>query len=233
MTDAAPLRSNPSRMLQQSTLRFLKQLRTHNNKAWFDANRSLYEAARADFTAFTEVLLGKLSRKDASLSHLRAKDCLFRINRDVRFSKNKAPYKTHFAAAFNAEGKKGEHPGYYLHLEPGASFAAGGFYMPESADLQKIRQEIDYEFDRWKKIIRQPAFVRQFPQGVEGTMPLVRAPKGYEETNPAITYLKMRGFIVSCPFTDAEMTDASIHRRIESGFTAMKPFIDFLRGALD
>jgi len=233
MIAAPPSPDKPNTMLQKSTLQFLKNLRANNNKAWFDAHRTAYDTAKADFVNLIDALIGILSRTDPSIGHLRAKDCLFRINRDVRFSKNKAPYKSHFAAAINAEGKKGERPGYYLHLEPGASFAAGGYYMPAPEDLQKIRQEIDYEFDRWKKIVRRPAFLRRFPEGVEGTQPLVRAPKGYEEQNPAIAFLKMRGFTVSHPYTDAEMTGATDLRALGSTFAAMKPFLDFLSGALD
>lgn len=220
-------------MPEKSTLRFLRELRLHNNKNWFDAHRSAYEQARVDFIDFVGQLIPRIARFDPPIGELTPKECIFRINRDVRFSKNKDPYKSHLAAAFNYGGKRGERPGYYIHFEPGASFAAGGYYMPPPDDLQKIRQEIDYEFDRWKKIIGKPGFMRLFPEGVEGTAPLVRAPKGYDEENPAIAYLKMRGYIVSRPFSDAEMTDAAIVGKLADTFAAMKPFIDFLSGALD
>ena len=128
-------------MIQPSTLQFLKTIKKNNNKEWFDKNRTKYENAKQDYLAFvTEVLLG-LKLKDKTLQLLEPKQCVFRINRDVRFSKNKDPYKTNFGASFSKGGKKIDCAGYYFHLEPGASFIAGGYWMPMAPELKKIRQE--------------------------------------------------------------------------------------------
>ena len=145
-------------MLQSSTLKFLKDLQKNNNRPWFEAHRKQYEWAKEDFLLLTEKLIAGIAAFDKPIALLKAKECTFRINRDVRFSKNKSPYKNNIAGYFNRNGKKGNGAGYYLHIESGKSFAAGGIWMPESKDLIKIRQEIDYSFDDWKKIISNPSF---------------------------------------------------------------------------
>ena len=113
-------------MLQNPTLQFLKQLKKNNNKQWFDANRKKYESAKNDFTIFLQDVLNDFCKTDTGLIALAAKDCLFRINRDIRFSKDKSPYKTNFGASINTGGKKSFKAGYYLHIEPGQSFVGGG-----------------------------------------------------------------------------------------------------------
>lgn len=131
------------------------------------------------------------------------------------------------AAYFNKDGKKGLGSGYYLHIEPGKSFAAGGIWMPEPAILAGIRQEIDYSFDEWKKIVENKTFKNIFPGGITGDT-LTRPPKGYEETNPAIEYIKRKSFIVTRPFTDPEVQSKNFVRDVAKTFQAMKPLIDFL-----
>jgi uncharacterized protein (TIGR02453 family) len=220
-------------MLQQSTLHFLKQLNKNNNKPWFDENRKIYEQAKSDFVLFISGLIRTISSFDASLENLEAKKCIFRINRDVRFSKDKSPYKTNFGASLSAGGKKISIAGYYFHCEPGKSFLAGGFYMPEPDQLAKIRQEIDYNYDKWKKIIQDRSFKKFFPDGIEGINILSRPPKGYDESNPAIEFLKMKCFIVSHPLTDKELTDKDLLKKSQQVYKAMWPLINFLNTAID
>ncbi len=219
-------------MLQSSTLKFLKDLKKNNNKPWFDANRKQYELAKEDFLLLTEKLITDIAVFDPSFAFLKAKECTFRINRDVRFSKDKSPYKNNIAGYFNRNGKKGAGAGYYLHIEPGKSFAAGGLWMPEPKDLAKIRQEIDYSFEGWKKITSNAAFKRSFIEGVKGEA-LVRPPKGYEETNPAIEYLKKKSFIVTKSFTDAEIQSKTFVKDVSNTFKTIKPMIDFLNSATE
>ncbi|NOT92379.1 DUF2461 domain-containing protein [Ferruginibacter sp.] len=219
-------------MLQPSTLKFLKDLKKNNNRPWFEEHRKQYENAKEDFLSLTEKLIAGIAVFDPPIAVLKAKECTFRINRDVRFSKDKSPYKNNIAGYFNRKGKKGNGAGYYLHIEPGQSFAAGGLWMPEPADLAKIRQEIDYSFDEWKKITGNASFKKTFTEGVKGDA-LVRPPKGYEETNPAIVYLKMKSFIVSKPFTDAEVQSKSFVKDVANTFKTMKPIIDFLNAATE
>lgn len=192
-------------MLQPSTIKFIKDLKKNNNKPWFDTNRKKYEAA---------------------------KDCIFRINRDIRFSKDKSPYKTNMGAYINPGGKKINTPGYYFHCEPGGSFAAGGLYVPEPAVLAKVRQEIDYSFDEWKKIINDKTFKKYFTK-VDGIEVLSRPPKGYTVDNPAIEFLKMKSYIVSRPLADTELTDKKLLKEVAKTFDAMKPMIDFLNKGMN
>src|SRR5215813_10747738 len=145
-------------MLQSLTLKFLKELKKNNNKTWFDAHRKQYEAARNDFENFIQSVLDKHAKNDTDLKELTAKKCMFRINRDIRFSKDKSPYKTNFGASMDKGGKKSGLAGYYFHLEPGKSFVGGGIWMPQPDALKKVRQEIDYCLDEFKKIITARRF---------------------------------------------------------------------------
>lgn len=214
-------------MLQISTLKFINDLKKNNNKPWFDTNRKRYEMAKADFIAFIDILIAAISKFDPAVSSLKAKDCIFRINRDIRFSKDKSPYKTNMGAYINPGGKKTNTPGYYFHCEPGQNFAAGGLYVPEPAVLAKVRQEIDYSFDEWKKIVNDKKFKLYFSK-VDGIEVLSRPPKGYNDDNPAIEFLKMKSYIVSRPLTDVQLTDKSLAKEAAKTFEAMKPMIDFL-----
>jgi uncharacterized protein (TIGR02453 family) len=219
-------------MLQSSTLKFLKDLEKNNNRPWFEAHRKQYELAKEDFLLLTEKLIAGIAAFDKPIAVLKAKECTFRINRDVRFSKDKSPYKNNIAGYFNRNGKKGNGAGYYLHIEPGKSFVAGGIWMPEPKDLIKIRQEIDYSFDDWKKIISNPSFKKTFTEGIKGEA-LVRPPKGYDEDNPAIQYLKQKSFIVSKPFTDAQVQSKTFIKDVANTFKAMKPLVDFVNAAVE
>ena len=138
-------------MLQSSTLKFLKALKKNNNKPWFDAHRKEYEQAKGDFTFFIQSVIDKHSKSDPTINSISAKDCMFRINRDIRFSKDKSPYKTNMGAYINRGGKKSLFGGYYFHCEPGQSFVGGGLWMPMPPELNKVRQEIDYNYAAFKK----------------------------------------------------------------------------------
>lgn len=219
-------------MLQASTLKFISDLKKNNNKPWFDVNRKRYEEAKADFVSFVDILIASIGQFDPAISSLKAKECIFRINRDVRFSKDKSPYKTNMGTYINPGGKKVNTPGYYFHCEPGQSFAAGGLYVPEPALLAKVRQEIDYNFDEWKKIVNNKTFKKYFPK-VDGIEVLSRPPKGYSDDNPAIAFLKMKSYIVSTPLTDAQLTHKNLVKDVSKMFETMKPMIDFLNHAMN
>lgn len=219
-------------MLHPSTLQFIKELKKNNNKPWFDANRKKYEAAKADFVSWVEILIAAIAKFNPAVASLKAKDCTFRINRDIRFSKDKSPYKTNMGAYINPGGKKINTPGYYFHCEPGQNFAAGGLYIPEPAVLAKVRQEIDYNFDEWKKIIGSKTFKKYFPK-IDGIEVLSRPPKGYSDDNPAIEFLKMKSYIVSRPLDDKELTSKTLVKEAAKTYEAMKPMIDFLNNAMN
>lgn len=220
-------------MLQAATLKFLKDLKKNNNKPWFDSHRKDYEAAKKDFADHVQLMINGIARFDEPIGLLLPKNCTFRINRDVRFSKDKSPYKPNMGASMNHGGKKIMNAGYYFHLEPGGkSFAAGGIYMPMPPDLAKLRQEIDYNFKDWKSLVENAKFKKIFPDGVNGVEILQRPPKGYDESNPAIHYLKMKSFIVSHTIDDKLLTDKKLLSEVGKTFEAMKGMIKFLNGAM-
>jgi uncharacterized protein (TIGR02453 family) len=220
-------------MLHASTLRFLKSLKKNNNKSWFETNKSAYLAAKEDIEHFVLQVIDGLGKTSPGIAPLKPKDCIFRIYRDVRFSKDKTPYKSHMGAYFNSGGKKALTAGYYFHCEPGRNLLGGGIWMPMAPELSKIRQEIDYNFAEWKKIISRPNFRKFFPEGVDGGESLSRPPKGYDEQNPAIEFLKMKNFVVMRTLTDTEIQSKTLLKEALKTFEAMKAFIDFLNGAID
>lgn len=221
-------------MIQETTLQFLKDLAANNNKEWFDKNKTTYQDVRANFMAFINEVLVRLSSNDPDIRDLEAKDCLYRINRDVRFSKNKAPYKNNIAASMERAGKKSIYGGYYIHLQPGTSFIGGGLWMPESKELKKIRQEIDYNFTEFKQIIKNKKFIATFG-GFEETKEykLARPPKGYDAENPAIEYLKLKSYVVTRPMDDADITSRNFINIVIDSFKTMQPLLQFLNRAIE
>jgi uncharacterized protein (TIGR02453 family) len=220
-------------MLQSSSLLFLKQLAKNNNKPWFDANRKKYDEAKKDFESFIQALIEQFGKKDPPIAALTAKSCLFRINRDIRFSKDKTPYKKNFAASINKGGKKSLLAGYYFHLEPGNSFIGGGIWMPMPAETQKIRQEIDYCYDEFKKIIHSKKFAGIYA-GLdrEDGIRLTNVPKGYEKDNPAAEFLKLKSWVAMSSLTDAALTSKGLLKQSVEALSAIQPLIDFLNRAV-
>ena len=221
-------------MLQATTLTFLKELKQNNHRDWFEANRKRYETAKADYLQFIGEVLKGVSKNDESVAFLQSKDCLFRINRDVRFSKDKSPYKTNLGAGFGKGGKKMMLAGYYLHCEPGGSFIAGGMWMPPAPELKKIRQEIDYCFEEFEGIVKNKQFVDKLG-GLERSaeMVLSRPPKGYDENNYAIEYLKLKSFIASAAITDADLTSKTLVQKVVDACAAVQPLLYFINKALE
>lgn len=221
-------------MLQSSTIKFLKDLKKNNNKEWFDAHRKAYEAAKEDFASLVNILIEKHGAKDQEVASLNVKDCVFRINRDVRFSKNKAPYKTNMGGSINRGGKKSIFAGYYFHLEPGESFVGGGLWMPESENLKKVRQEIDYSFDEFKSIVSNKKFRNTYGDlYTEEGVKLSRPPKGYDDTNPAIEFIKLKSFLAMQPISDADLTDKNLVKKITTAFEVLQPMIAFINRSLE
>jgi uncharacterized protein (TIGR02453 family) len=179
------------------------------------------------------MVIDKHSQNDPSIKSLVAKDCLFRMNRDIRFAKDKSPYKTNFGAYINRDGKKSPLAGYYFHLEPGRSFTGGGIWMPMPDGLKKIRQEIDYNFAAFKKVISNKKFksvYKEIDRSPEYT--LTRVPKGYEPDNPAAEYLKLKSYLGLVEFKDAELTSPGLLKKTVNAFAALQPLIEFLNEAI-
>lgn len=221
-------------MLEPQTLKFLSQLKKNNNKPWFDAHRAQYEAARIDFTNFIQLVIDALQKTDTTITGITAKDSQFRINRDIRFSKDKRPYKENFGAFIARGGKKSIYAGYYFHLAPGNSFVGGGLWQPEPANLKKVRQEIDYNWEEFQSIVKNKNFKKTFGDLYKGEdMSLKRMPKGYEEDHPANDYLKLQSLIAETTFSDDELTKATLHKKTLAAFQALQPLLNFINRSLE
>ncbi|MFM7016491.1 MAG: DUF2461 domain-containing protein [Bacteroidota bacterium] len=220
-------------MLQPSTLNFLKSLNENNNREWFEKNRDTYETAKNDFNNWTEQLIKVAQKISDDYHHLQLKDCIFRIYRDVRFSKNKAPYKNHMALQLKKNGKKSPYCGFYIHIEPSsnASFIAGGFWMPEVEVLKKVRQEIEYNTDDFKKIIHDKKFKSLF--GTLEEHKLKKAPKGVDPSHPDIELLKYTSYVVTSSIDNSDLTSDNLTKQIIKGLKTIQPFLDFLNTAIE
>lgn len=220
-------------MLHKATLHFLEQLATNNSKEWFDANRSAYMLARADFEALVAEIINQMGNVDTTIIDLTPKQCIFRLNRDVRFSANKSPYKTNFGASFEQGGRKSGLAGYYLHIEPGnKSMVGGGIWLPEAEHLRRIRQEIDYNWEEFKSLLQEQAFKKVYADLDHSEHKLKREPKGYEPINPAIEYLKLKSLIAIHTITDADITSEKLLPVIIQSFAALKPLVYFVNRSL-
>jgi uncharacterized protein (TIGR02453 family) len=219
--------------VKTSTFKFLKDLKKNNNKPWFEKNKSGYLDAKDDAEQFVAQLIQGLGKVDADIAPLHVKDSTYRIYRDVRFSSDKTPYKTHMGAFLNKGGKKMPTAGYYFHAQPGRSMAGGGLWMPMPAELSKVRQELDYNFAEWTKILGDRKFKKYFPEGLDQEEILSRPPKGYDAENPAIGFLKLKSFVVTRSLTDSQMTSPSILKEVLNTFASMKAFVYFLNRALE
>lgn len=210
-------------------LSFLSQLAKNNNKEWFDAHKKEYETLRKEWISFVGESITAVSAFDPAIASLDPKKCIFRINRDIRFSSDKSPYKNNFGMSLNPGGKNEDFCGYYLHIQPGNCFIAGGAYMPAPERLAAIRQEIDYNFPAFQKIVTSKPFTARF--GALSGEKLVRPPKGYDAENPAVAFLKHKGFIVEHKVSDKEICDPAFMKMFIQSAQTMKPLLDFLNEA--
>jgi uncharacterized protein (TIGR02453 family) len=220
--------------ITKSTFQFLKDLKQNNDRDWFLANKPRFETAKKEFESFITELLGEISKFDPDISHHSAKDCIFRIYRDVRFSKDKSPYKTHFGAHISAAAKKSDihsKAGYYIHIEPGASMLAGGAYLPQGPWIKAIRQEISYNADRLKQILDSKEF-KQYFGSMEGEK-LKKAPRGYQPDHPEIELLRNKSFLASNNCADKQVTSSDFMDHSANVFKALLPFDQFLNSTMD
>ncbi|MGM9474822.1 DUF2461 domain-containing protein [Pedobacter sp. GSP4] len=217
-------------MLKKETLNFIKDVAENNNREWFAANKAVYENAKADVLALVTSIIPELAKIDPVLpADADPKKSLLRIYRDVRFSKNKDPYKNNYGIWFSTK-KGGNEPGYYLHIQPGKSFIAGGYWMPDAPHLKLIRQEIDYNIDDFKEIIEDKAFKKSFKLGEDNA--LKNAPKGYDPADPNIGLLKLKSFEATMKIDDEEFLKPNLVNKLISSFKTVQPLVAFLRNAI-
>jgi len=222
-------------MFHTSTVNFLKELKKNNNKPWFDSHKEKFFSAKKDFENFVEKIISLTSSFDDDIKDLQVKNCTFRINRDIRFSKDKTPYKTNMGASFNKGGKKSIFAGYYFHLEPGGkSFAGGGLWMPDTVELKKLRQEIDYCLPEFKKLLSNSSFKKQY-NGLEmnEAQMLVNIPKGYEKENPAACFLRLKSFVATKNIDDNLLQTPQLVNEVSSAFKALMPLVKFMNRAME
>lgn len=217
-------------MSLSNSLKFLEQLAQNNSKEWMDANRDWYQECRQEFIEFVDELIGQMQAFEPAVAGLEGRKCIFRINRDIRFSKDKSPYKINFGAAISEGGKHSVYPSYYFHLQPGENFVGGGIYMPPGEVLKKIRQEVDYNPGELKTIVSEPRFVELFKE-VQGDK-LKTAPKGYPKDHPNIEFLKLKSYVVLRSLDDTEIRSESVLSAVLESFQTMKPFNDYLAVAV-
>ncbi|HTB06762.1 MAG TPA: DUF2461 domain-containing protein [Bacteroidia bacterium] len=214
--------------IKKETLDFLKTLSKNNNRDWFNAHKEKYIKANTDMIGFADALLNEMNKHD-KIETSSGKDSLFRIYRDVRFSKDKTPYSCRFSGSFKRATKK-LRGGYYFHVEPGNSFLAGGFWGPEPADLQRIRQDIDMSYKDWRKMLTNKTLVSTFKK-MEGEQ-ISSAPRGYAKDHPAIDLLRYKQFILRYTFTDKEVCSPDFLKKVNDVFKKMRPFLDHMSEVL-
>lgn len=210
----------------QTTLDFLRDLAQNNNRPWFAAHRARYEQAMGAFEALIADVIDAVGRQE-DLGSLMPRDCIFRIYRDLRFSKDKTPYKLHFGAVVGAAGRHFPDRGTYIHLQPGdASFIADGLHEPDREQLANVRRAIAEDPQALREILADPEFVRWFGE-MRGEM-LRTAPQGYDREHPAIDLLRYKQFLVIRPLTDAEVVSDGLVTQIVGARQAMQPFLAWL-----
>ncbi len=214
--------------INKATLEFLNGLKHNNNREWFIKNQPGYREAKNNFELFVQDIINEIVVFDPIMKGLEVKNCVYRINRDIRFSNDKTLYKSHLGAFIVRGGKKNgdKFAGYYFHIEPGNSMIAGGAYMPPSPWLTAIRENISDEPEKFLKIIAEKNFVRYFGQ-IEGEK-LKSAPKGYKADHPHIDHLKFKSYLVTSQVSDEDALDPGFIHHVIDVFKAMKPLNDFL-----
>jgi uncharacterized protein (TIGR02453 family) len=219
-------------MINPQTFEFLKSLIDNNNREWFQANKAAYDIARENVIMFTAELVKQMHTVDPGIDEaLDPKKSVMRIYRDIRFSKNKTPYKNNFGISIPTSGLRLGGVEYYLHLTPGNSFIAGGYWMPEAEHLKAIRQEIDYNGHDLKTIIDDPAFIKLFGDFRQQEK-LKTVPKGYDADNENIELLKLKSFIVSHPLKDSVLMKPDAVQYIAKVCSKLHPLNVFLKNAI-
>jgi uncharacterized protein (TIGR02453 family) len=218
----------PPIIIEQQSLDFLKRLARNNDRDWFNRNKDKYLAARENIIAFADALLIEMNKHDR-IETLSGKESLYRIYKDVRFSKDKTPYNTHWSASFKRATKR-LRGGYYFKIKPGGSGLVGGFWGPEPQDLKRIRQDIDHNYADWRKLLKGKKLVSAFG-GLTGEQ-VSSAPRGYTRDHPAIDLLRYKQFLLRRTFTDQEVCSPRFLLQVNDLFKQMRPFLNYMSEVL-
>ncbi len=221
-------------MLTKEAVQFFEDLVANNNTDWMHANKKRYDNFKKDYHAYIAAILATMKPLDKTLESLEIKNCTFRINRDIRFSKDKSPYKTNIGVWMSQNQNSKNAPGYYIHFEKGNSFIAGGCWCPEPHELKQIRKEIAFFHDDLEAIVKDTKFQSEFGALTrDENNTLKKAPKDFESDHPAIEFLKLKSFTASAKIDDKLFLDKNFNQIVAEKLIALKPMNDFLRRALE
>ena len=221
-------------MLTKEAVQFFDDLVANNNTEWMHANKKRYENFKKDYHNYITSLLTEMKPLDKKLDGLEVKNCTFRINRDIRFSKDKSPYKTNIGVWMSQNKNRKTAPGYYIHFEKGNSFIAAGCWCPEPNELKKIRKEIAFFYDDLEAIVNDKKFKSEFGAlSREENTVLKKAPKDFDPNHPAIEFLKLKSFTASEKIDDKLFVDSNFVKNIAQKLIVLKPMNDFLSRALE
>jgi uncharacterized protein (TIGR02453 family) len=215
-------------IINKDSFDFLKDLAKNNNRDWFNTHKDRYLEAQGNIAAFADALIAEMNRHD-HLETVSGKKCMFRIYKDVRFSKEKVPYNKHWSGSLKRATKK-RRGGYYFRIEPGNSRVVGGFFGPDPGDMKRIRQDIDANYDDWNKLLSHPTLIKTFGQ-LAGEQ-LGSAPRGYAKDHPAIGLLRHKQFLLRHTFTDEEVLSPDFLYKANDTFKKMRPFFDYMSEVL-
>ncbi len=215
----------------EDVLDFIKDLKQNNSREWFTENKSRYKESLEEFRSFCTQLIEGIAVFDPALSGQDAAKSIFRIYRDVRFSKDKSPYKTHFGCWITRSGRKSTDAGYYLHIEPEASFLAGGSFNPPKEELKLIREEILYDPESWLKIIKNPVLQKEFSRGMLEEK-LKRGPVGFPADFKYIEEIKHKHFILSKNIKNREVCSKNFVKKAADNYQKLSPLVYYLNNAM-
>ncbi|KAL8896509.1 MAG: hypothetical protein Q9192_003054 [Flavoplaca navasiana] len=233
-------------IIHPNTMLFLGDLKANNDREWLKMHDADYRQSKKDFDAFVEKMTDKMTEIDETIPELPPKDLTFRIYRDIRFSSDPTPYKTHFSVAWSRTGRKGPYAGYYLQIKPSGSFIGGGLWCPEAAPLAAMRKDIDRKSDKLKSVLLDPAMRKEFLSGIsKDNKKAVKAfveqnkenalktkPKGYDAENPNISLLRLRNYTIGRKLSDEEVVGPKAPERIAGLMATLKPFITYLNSVV-
>jgi uncharacterized protein (TIGR02453 family) len=221
-------------MITKEALQFLSDLIANNNTEWMHTNKKRYDNYKKDYHNFIASILAEMKPLDRTLEPLEVKNCTFRINRDIRFSKDKSPYKTNMGVWMSQNKNRKNAPGYYIHFEKGNCFIAGGVWCPEPSELKLIRKEIEFFHDDLEAIVTNKNFKSEFKElSREENNVLKKAPKDFDPNHPAIEFLKLKSFTASHKIDEKSFSEPDFSKKVAQQLIVLKPMNDFLRRALE
>ena len=215
-------------VIKKESFDFLKILAKNNNREWFNSHKDKYTEAHNNIIEFADALLAEINKHD-NIETASGKNSLFRIYKDVRFSKDKIPYNTQWNGGFKRATKR-LRGGYYFHIQPGNTFIAGGFWGPETNDMKRIRQDIESNYEDWNKMLADKILVKTF--GKMTGAQLSSAPRGYDKDHQAIDLLRYKQFLLKHEFTDKDVLSPGFVKEVNSVFKKMRPFLNFMSEVL-